>query len=103
MKPLEFLFYIISHFISLEPGRLSTLKDEAAKWEREQLEKDNLLSKTLKHGNAWYVQVALALSLIFVVKAISNWLVSAPEIDPESPEDETPIFNAKTKKFIINN
>lgn len=103
MKPLEFIFYIIAHFIQLEPGRLAKLKEEAAMWETDQIEKGGYLANILKYSNAWYVQVILAVSLIFAVKSISNWLVSSPEIDSEDDQDESPIFNSKNKKFVIQN
>lgn len=103
MKPIEFIFYIIAHFVQLEPGRLGTLKEQAAKWETEQLQKEGFLSKMLNHGTQWYVQVFLAVALIFTIKSISNYLTSSPEIDAEDDQEEMPIFNAKTKKFVIQN
>lgn len=101
MKPIEFIFYIIAHFVQLEPGRLATLKEQASKWETEELQKEGFLSKILKQGSQWYIQVFLAVALIFTIKSISNYLTSTPEIDTEEDTEEMPIFNAKTKKFVI--
>ncbi len=104
MKPIEFLFYIINYFITLEPGRLSQLKDQASAWEKEQLDsEDSKLKKPLEYGSKWYTQVFLAILMIFTVKTISNWLVETPqlEIDDETTSDN--IFNNKTKKFTLNN
>ena len=88
MKFLEFLFALLQRFINFDPARIATIKEQAAKWEAENKEKDNWLGKALKFQEQWWMQILFAILLLVGVKAVSNWLMSTSEGLEEDEEDE---------------
>ncbi len=105
MKYIEFIFELLKKFIKLEDGRYEELKDKAFKWQNEYTDKDNAISKVVKTGDLWYVQILMCFVYLFAVKGISEWMVSTP--DPnirnyEDDEEDEPIFSRRSNKFRVN-
>lgn len=102
MKPLEFIFMLLSKFINFPPGRLTTLQDQSAAWLDENRNKDNFISKVIAKTDLWYVQVLLAILFLFSVKAVSNWLYSSSTDDVLVDEEEDDIPVNSSQKFNLN-
>jgi len=103
MKIIEFLFYIVNHFLSLKPDRIEHLQNEASKWEVLHKEnEDSKIGKFLKKSEVWYVQLGLALFCLFSIKSIGDWFYS---VNSETIEDEEEVEyindNSKKKKFRL--
>lgn len=108
MKVLEFIFAIIGHFVKLEGGRMTQLRDEAFAWENKKKQEGTTIGKLLIKSEAWYFQIALALFSIVGIKSISNYLMSTPaELTDDSEDDDDDnlipmLFNKRQQKFVIN-
>lgn len=101
MKPLEFIFMLLSKFIVFPEGRIIELKEHGAKWLNDNREKDNFIGKLIKHSEQWYVQVALAILFLFSVKAVSSWLYSTTDENTLVDEEEDEIPANSQQKFKL--
>lgn len=103
MKIIEYLFYIVNHFLALEPDRIEHLRNQSKLWEVKQKEDpDSKVGKFLMKSEVWYVQLGIALFALFSIKSIGDWFYSNNNEIVEDDDDQPNYINDnKPKKFKL--
>lgn len=102
MKIIEYLFYIVNHFLALKPDRISHLSNEADKWEvKHKTDPDSKIGKFLIKSEVWYVQLGIALFALFSIKSIGDWFYSTSNEIIEDDDETNYINDNKPKKFKL--
>jgi len=82
MNPIDFLFTLLRKFVPIKETEFASMHREAEDWHLKMIDKepDNAFEAAYKaHAPKWYFKLALAVSWIFAVKGIANFLTEAKD------------------------
>lgn len=98
MNPIDWLFSLLRKFVPIKETEFASMKMEADQWHLDTIngikangEKmpENAFTEAYKtHVTKWYVKLAFAVSWIFAVKVIADFLTEAKDEKNANGKDE---------------